>query len=47
MNSKIVKSKMVVLTERENIDVTDAAVVVDWMLQSATGVLVGNRERES
>jgi hypothetical protein len=32
MNSKIVKSRMVVLHRREKTDVTDANVVVDWML---------------
>jgi hypothetical protein len=32
MNSKIVKSGMVVLTGRENADVTDADVAVGWIL---------------
>jgi hypothetical protein len=32
MNSEMVKSGMMVLTEREKIDVTDADVSVDWML---------------
>jgi hypothetical protein len=32
INSKMVKSGMVVLTEREKPDVTDADVAVDWMM---------------
>jgi hypothetical protein len=32
MNSKMIKSKIVVLTGREKIDVTDADVAVDWIL---------------
>jgi hypothetical protein len=32
MNSKIVKSEMVVLTGREKADVTDADVAVGWIL---------------
>jgi hypothetical protein len=32
MNSKMVKSKMVVLTMRENVDMTDADVTVVLML---------------
>jgi hypothetical protein len=32
MNSEIVKSEMVVLTEREKVNVTDTDVAVGWML---------------
>jgi hypothetical protein len=32
MKSEIVKSRMVVLTRREKVDVADADVVVNWML---------------
>jgi hypothetical protein len=32
MNSKMVKSVMVVLTGREKVDVADADMVVGWML---------------
>jgi hypothetical protein len=32
MNSKMVKSKIVVLTERENTDVADTNVVVDLIM---------------
>jgi hypothetical protein len=32
MNSEIINSRMVVLTEREKSDVADADVVVDWIL---------------
>jgi hypothetical protein len=32
MNSKMVKSRIVVLTEREKADVTGADVTVDWIL---------------
>jgi hypothetical protein len=46
MNSEIVKPEMVVLTGRENDDVSDADVLVYWMLQPAAGALVGKRERE-
>jgi hypothetical protein len=40
MNSKIVKSEMVVLTGRENTDIVDADVAMDWMLYTAAGALV-------
>jgi hypothetical protein len=42
LNSEIVKSGMVVLTEREKTDVT-----VGWKLQPAAEIVVGERERES
>jgi hypothetical protein len=32
MNSKIVKFKMMKLTRRENVDMTDTDVTVSWML---------------
>jgi hypothetical protein len=32
MNSEMVKSKMVMLTRRENVNMTDANVVMGWML---------------
>jgi hypothetical protein len=32
MNSEIVKSKMVVLTEIDKIDLTDVDVVMGWLL---------------
>jgi hypothetical protein len=32
MNFKIVKSEIVVLTERENVDMTDFNMSVSWML---------------
>jgi hypothetical protein len=32
MNSKMVKSRMMVLTEREKADVVDADMAVGWML---------------
>jgi hypothetical protein len=47
MNSKMVKSGMVVLTRRKKADVTDADVTVGWMLQPAAGAVLGERERES
>jgi hypothetical protein len=46
MNSKLVKCGMVVLTEREKPDVTDADVVVGWMLWATGRALVVERERE-
>jgi hypothetical protein len=47
LNSKMVKSGMVVLTGREKADVTDADVLVGWKLQPAAGTVVDERERES
>jgi hypothetical protein len=44
MNSKMIKSRMVVLTGREKGDGADANVVVGWMLQPTAGALVGERE---
>jgi hypothetical protein len=32
MNSEMVKSEMVMLTRRDNVNVTDANVVMGWML---------------
>jgi hypothetical protein len=32
MNSEMVKSEMVVLTEKENADVDDVDVIINWML---------------
>jgi hypothetical protein len=46
MNSKMIKSRMVVLTGREKGDGADANVVVGWMLQPTAGALVGERERK-
>jgi hypothetical protein len=42
LNSKMVKSGIMVPTEREKTDVT-----VSWKLQPAAGTVVGKRERES
>jgi hypothetical protein len=42
MNSKIVKYWMVVLIEREKVD-----VAVGWMLQAAARALLGEKEKES
>jgi hypothetical protein len=42
LNSEMVKSGMVLLTEREKINVS-----VGWKLQSAAGNIVDERERES
>jgi hypothetical protein len=47
LNSKMVKSGMVVLTGREKADVTDADVLVCWKLQPAAGTVVDERERKS
>jgi hypothetical protein len=47
INYKMIKSRMVMLTEKEKVNVADADVVVDCMLQRAAGALVGERERES
>jgi hypothetical protein len=44
MNFEIVKSGMVVLTERENTDVVDADVAVDYKVQPAAEIVVGERE---
>jgi hypothetical protein len=41
MNSKMIKSGMVVLTRREKSD-----VAMGWMLQPTVGTVVGERERK-
>jgi hypothetical protein len=45
LNSEIVKSRIVVLIERENADVVDVAV--GWKLQLAAGTIMSERVRES
>jgi hypothetical protein len=47
LNSEMVKSGIVMLTEREKTDVTDADVVVGWKLQPTAGTVVDKREREN
>jgi hypothetical protein len=47
INYKMIKSRMVMLTEKEKANVADADVAVDCILQRAAGALVGERERES
>jgi hypothetical protein len=47
INSKMVKSGMVMLTGRDKANVADAGVVMGWMLQPTAGVVVGKMERES
>jgi hypothetical protein len=44
INSKMIKSRMVVLTER---DKSDVDVVVYWMLQPTAELLVDERKREN
>jgi hypothetical protein len=44
MNSKMIKSRMMVLTEREKGDMADAYVVVGWMVQPTAGALMGEGE---
>jgi hypothetical protein len=44
MNSEMIKSKMVVLTRRENVNVAYADVDVGWILYAATST---GQERES
>jgi hypothetical protein len=46
MNSEMVKSRMLVLIRREKTDVTDADVVVGWILQPTIVAMLGERERE-
>jgi hypothetical protein len=43
----MVKSGMMVLTERENADMVEADVAIGWMLQPAAGAVLDERERES
>jgi hypothetical protein len=38
---------MMVLTERENADVTDTDMVTDWKLQPAAGDVVDEKKRKS
>jgi hypothetical protein len=47
LNSKIVKSEMMLVTGREKTDVADVDVAVGCKLQPAAGTVVGERERES
>jgi hypothetical protein len=47
MNSEMVKSRMLVLIRREKTDVTDADVVMGWMLQPTIVAMLGEREREN
>jgi hypothetical protein len=44
---KIVKSVMVLLTGRENADVTNANVAIGWMLLTAAEALVDKSEKEN
>jgi hypothetical protein len=44
---KIVKSVMVLLTGRENADVTNANVAIGWMLLTAAEALVNKSEKEN
>jgi hypothetical protein len=43
----MVKSEMVVLTERAKADAPDANAAVGWMQQLAAGAVLGEREREN
>jgi hypothetical protein len=45
MNFEIVKSGMVVLTERENTDMIDADVVVGCKVQPAAEIVVAEKEK--
>jgi hypothetical protein len=47
MNSKMIKSEILVLTGKEKTDVVDIDVTMDWMLQPAVRVVVDEREREN
>jgi hypothetical protein len=47
MKSKMVKFRMVVLTRKEKVDVTDTDVPMGWMLYPTARAVVGERERES
>jgi hypothetical protein len=44
MNSKMVKSGIVVLTEREKTDITEADVAVGWILQLCRAERKGERK---
>jgi Holliday junction resolvasome RuvABC endonuclease subunit len=46
MNSKMVKSKMVVLTGKEKSDIADANVVAGCMLQPTAGAVVNEIKRK-
>jgi hypothetical protein len=47
MNSKMIKSEILVLTGKEKTDVVDIDVTMGWMLQPAVRVVVDEREREN
>jgi hypothetical protein len=42
-----INSEMVVLNRREKIDIANADLAVNWMLQSATRTMVDERKRKS
>jgi hypothetical protein len=43
----MIKSEIVVLTEKEKPDIPDADVTVRWKLQPAAEIVVGERKKES
>jgi hypothetical protein len=47
MNSKMIKSEILVLTGKEKTDVVDIDVTMGWMLQPTVRVVVDEREREN
>jgi hypothetical protein len=47
LNSEMVKSEIMMLTERKKSDITDVDMTVGWKLQAAVKIIVGKRERES
>jgi hypothetical protein len=46
MNSKMIKSEILVLTGKEKTDVVDIDVTMGWMLQPTVRVVVDERERK-
>jgi hypothetical protein len=45
MNSEMFKFGMLMLTRRENVDMSDADITVGYMLQPAARALVDEREK--
>jgi hypothetical protein len=47
MNSKMVKSGIIVLIRKDNADLADADIAMGWMLQFITGAVLSESERET
>jgi hypothetical protein len=46
LNYEMVKSEMMMLTDKEKIDVADTDVIIDWKLQHVVKPVVDEREKK-